>query len=198
MLIWNRIYKELGISLDGLGKGLMEIAITMSENTRIARLLYQIFELRKKMDKLHIKTGQTVHELQPLPVAEIAENEKIKEYAARLKSMQADVDHIEKEINLLREERVKARLDELTRHMRRGGYTIEEFAVSKDSEALNKSSDELFLQQDGIIIAVIHNDKLFMPKDRMRLSEGDRVYVLSSVNSILEAAAIFTSPAQLT
>lgn len=198
MLIWNRIYKELTISLEGLRKSLMEIAITMSENTQIARLLYQIFELQKKMDKLYIKTGQSVHELHPLPVSEAAENDQIKENISKLKSLQSDINRIEKEINLLREERVKSKLDELTRYMRRGGYTIEEFTVAQDSGALNKSADEIFLPGDSIIVAIIHNEKFNLPQDRIKLTEGDRVFVLSSANTILEAAEIFTSSTQLT
>ncbi len=198
MPVWNRIYKELGISLDGLRKSLMEIAVTMSENTQIARLLYQIFELQKKMDKLYIKTGQIVHELHPLPVSEIADNERVKENIARLKALQSDIFRIEKEINLLREERVKSRLDELTRYMRRGGYTIEEFIVAQNSDAINKSADELFLPQDGIIIAVIQNDKFILPQNRIILAEGDRVFVLSSVHAIMGAAAMFTSSTQIT
>ena len=102
MLSWNRIYKELVISVDGLRKSLLEIAITMSENTQIAKLLYQIFELEKKIDKLHIKTGQTVHELNQLPFSEITANEKVKENVIKLKSLQSDINRLEKEINILR------------------------------------------------------------------------------------------------
>jgi len=197
MFIWNRIYKELGTSLDGLRKSLMEIAITMSENTQIAKLLYQIFELQKKVDKLYIKTGQIVHELHPLPVSEIAEHEKVKENIARLKSLQSDIHRIEKEINLLREERIKSKLDELIRYMRRGGYTIEEFIVAPDSYAINKAAIELNIPQDGVIAAIIHNEKFILPQDRVKLAEGDRVFVLSPLNTIMEAAAIFSSSTEL-
>ena len=100
MFIWNRIYKELGTSLDGLRKSLMEIAITMSENTQIAKLLYQIFELQKKVDKLYVKTGQIVHELHPLPVSEIAEHERVRENITRLKSLQSDIPKIGNKIDL--------------------------------------------------------------------------------------------------
>ena len=196
MFIWNRLYKELGTSLDGLRKGLMEIAITMSENTQIAKLLYQIFELQKKVDKLYTKTGQIVHELHPLPVSEIEINERVKDNLFRLKSLQSDIHRIEKEINLLREERTKTRLDELTRYMRRGGYTIEEFIVEQDSDAINKSAIELFLPQDSQIIAVIHDDKFSLPQDRLKLTDGDRVFVLSHPNILMKAAAIFSSSTQ--
>jgi len=198
MFIWNRIYKELGISLDGLRKSLMEIAITMSENTQIAKLLYQIFELQKKVDKLYIKTGQIVHELHPLPFSQIAEHEKVKENISRLKSLQSDIQKIEKEINLLRDARIKSKLEELTRYMRRGGYTIEEFVVAPNSDAINKDSIELILPQGGIIVAIIHNEKFSLPQDRVKLAEGDRVFVLSPLNPIMEAAAIFSSSTQLT
>ncbi|HEY4619880.1 MAG TPA: TrkA C-terminal domain-containing protein [Nitrospirota bacterium] len=196
MFIWNRLYKELGISLDGLRKGLMEIAITMSENTQIAKLLYQIFELQKKVDKLYTKTGQIVHELHPLTLSEIEENERVKENLSRLKSLQSDIHRIEKEINLLREERTKTRLDELTQYMRRGGYTIEEFIVEHDSYAINKSAIELILPQDSQIIAIIHKEKFNLPDGRLRLTEGDRVFVLSPPNILMEAAAIFSSSRQ--
>ena len=196
MFIWNRLYKELGVSIDGLRKSLMEIAITMSENTQIAKLLYQIFELQKKMDKLYTKTGQIVHELHPLPFYEIEKNEQVKENLSRLKSLQSDIHRIEKEINLLREERTKAMFDELTRYMRRSGYTIEEFHVEQGSDAINKSSIELTLPQDSRIIAVIHNDKFNLHQGTLKLTEGDRVFILCHLNTIMDAAAIFSSSAQ--
>ncbi|MEK6584543.1 MAG: TrkA C-terminal domain-containing protein [Nitrospirota bacterium] len=198
MLSWNRIYKELVISVDGLRKSLLEIAITMSENTQIAKLLYQIFELEKKIDKLHIKTGQTVHELHQLPFSEITANEKVKENVIKLKSLQSDINRLEKEINLLREERVKSRLDELTRYMRRGGYTIEDFIVAQDSDVINKSIGELFLPHGGIIVAVIHDEKLIMPQNGIKFAEGDRVFILSPVNAVKETSTLFTSSKQLT
>ena len=193
MFIWNRIYKELGISLDGLRKSLMEIAITMSENTQIAKLLYQIFELQKKVDKLYIKTGQIVHELHPLPVSEIAEHERVRENISRIRSLQSDIHKIEKEINLLREAQIKSKLDELTRYMRRGGYTIEEYVVAPNSDAINKTSVELILPQGGKIVAVIHNEAFSPPHDVIRLSAGDRVFAMSPLNAVMEAATIFSS-----
>lgn len=198
MIVWNRIYKELVISVDGLRKSLLEIAITMSENTQIAKLLYQIFELEKKIDKLYIKTGQTVHELHQLPFSEITANEKVKENVIKLKSLQSDINRLEKEINLLREERVKSRLDELTRYMRRGGYTIEDFIVAQDSDVINKSIGELFLPHGGIIVAVIHDEKLIMPQNGIKFTEGDRVFILSPVNAVKETSTLFTSSKQLT
>lgn len=198
MFIWNRIYKELGISLDGLRKSLMEIAITMSENTQIAKLLYQIFELQKKVDKLYINTGQIVHELHPIPVSEITEHERVRENISRIKSLQSDIHKIEKEINLLREEQIKSKLDELTRYMRRGGYTIEEFIVAPNSNAINKASFELILPQGGIIVAVIHNETFSLPQDGIKLSEGDKVFAMSPLNTVMEAAAIFSTSTQLT
>lgn len=198
MLSWNRIYKELVISVDGLRKSLLEIAITMSENTQIAKLLYQIFELEKKIDKLHIKTGQTVHELHQLPFSEITANEKVNDNVIKLKSLQSDINRLEKEINLLREERVKSRLDELTRYMRRGGYTIEDFIVAQDSDVINKSIGELFLPHNGIIVAVIHDEKLIMPQNGLIFTEGDRVFILSPVNAVKETSMLFTSSKQLT
>lgn len=198
MIGWNRIYRELGISLDGLRKSLLEIAITMSENTRIARLLYQTLELEKKMDKLYIKTGQTVHELHHLPFNEIADNDKIKENLSRIKSLQSDIQKIGKEINLLREERVKSKLDELTRYMRRGGYTIEEFTVAQDSDVINKAAEELILPQGGSIVAVIHNENLLLPQSAVKFTVGDRVFVLSPVNAMTETSTLFTSSKQLT
>lgn len=198
MIVWNRIYKELVISVDGLRKSLLEIAITMSENTQIARLLYQIFELEKKIDKLYIKTGQTVHELHQLPFSEITANEKVKENVIKLKSLQSDINRLEKEINLLREGRVKSRLDELTRYMRRGGYTIEDFIVAQDSDVINKSIGELFLPHGGIIVAVIHDEKLIMPQSGIKFTEGDRVFILSPVNAVKETSTLFTSSKQLT
>ena len=198
MLSWNRIYKELVISVDGLRKSLLEIAITMSENTQIAKLLYQIFELEKKIDKLHIKTGQTVHELHQLPFSEITANEKVKDNVIKLKSLQSDINRLEKEINLLREERVKSRLDELTRYMRRGGYTIEDFIVAQDSDVINKSIGELFLPHGGLLVAVIHDEKLIMPQSWIKFTEGDRVFILSPVNAVKETSTLFTSSKQLT
>jgi len=197
MFIWNRIYKELGISLEGLRKSLMEIAITMSENTRIAKLLYQIFELQKKVDRIYIKTGKIVHELHPLPVSEIADHEKVRDNISRLKSLKSDIHNIEKEINLLREERIKSKLEELTRYMRRGGYTIEEFIVAPNSSAISKTSLELILPEGGIVVAIIHNEKLNLPQEMIKLFEGDRVFVLGTMNTIMESATIFSSSTQL-
>ncbi len=174
----------------------MEIAITMSENTRIARLLYQIFELQKTMDKLYVKTGQTVHELRPLSVSEITEQEQIRENISRIKTLQSDIAKIEKELNLLREERVKSKLDELTRYMRRGGFTVEDFTVSRDSGAFNKYAQELSLPHDSIIIAIIHNERFCISHERVLLTEGDRVFILSSVSSALETASVFSSATQ--
>ena len=56
----NRIYKELGIALDGLKKGILEIAITTSENAQVAKLLFRIFELEKKVDRLYSDIGKTI------------------------------------------------------------------------------------------------------------------------------------------
>lgn len=189
----NRIYKEFGIALDGLKKGLFEIAITMSENTRIAKLLYQIFELEKKIDKLYVKTGQRVHELHHLSFAEILNNDDIKGHINKIKTIHLDIRRLEKEINLLREERVKSKLEELKRYMRRGGFTIEELVVEQNSEVIDKYIGELSLPHGAIIIAVIHHEMFNIPQEGLKLTAGDRVFILSPTDAVKEAAALFSS-----
>ena len=82
--------------------------------------------------------------------------------------------------------------------MRRGGYTIEDFIVAQDSDVINKSIGELFLPHGGIIVAVIHDEKLIMPQNGINFTEGDRVFILSPVNAVKETSTLFTSSKQLT
>ena len=192
MARFNRIYKELSIALEGLKKGILEIAITTSENTQVAKLLFQVFELEKKTDSLYIDIGKTVFELRHLTFNEILDNKDVKDYIHSIHSIQQDIQTIEKEINLLRENRVKSRMEEIQRYMRRGNYTIEELRVEKDSPVTGKEIGELKIPSGVIIISVIHHDLFAMPKDSLCLTEGDRVFILGSKNKINEAALFFS------
>ncbi|MBI5194275.1 MAG: hypothetical protein HZA08_12665 [Nitrospirae bacterium] len=189
---FSRIYRELSIALDGLKKGVFEIAITTSENTQVAKLLYQIYELEKKLEKLYSEIGKTVYELRKHPVEEMLENQNIREHLSRIKTLQQDILNLEKEINLLREEGIKSKLDELKQYMRRGGYTIDELTVEKDSEAEGKEIGNLLLPHRAIIIAVIHHNMLIIPENDLPLIGGDTVFVMASRDRIKDVAAIFS------
>ena len=189
---FNLIYKELGIALEGLKKGILEIAITTSENTQVAKLLFRVFELEKKIDKIYIDTGKMIYELRHLTINEILENKNIKDDLTIIKAIQQDIHKIEKEINLLREDSIKSNMEKLRRYMRRGGYTIEELIVDRDSVVTSKEIGELKLPPGVMIISVIHHDLFLMPEDSLSLSEGDRVFILGSRDKIAEVAPLFT------
>lgn len=188
----NRIYKEFSIALEGLKKGILEIAITTSENAQVAKLLFRIFELEKKMDRLYIDTGKMAYELRHLPFNEILDNGEIKDCVEAIKTIQQDIHSIEKEINLLREDSIKSKLEELKRYMRRGGHTIEELIVEKDSGVSGKEIRELKLPHGVIIISVIRHDLFIIPEEGIQLNVGDRVFLLGSRERIKEAASLFT------
>lgn len=189
---FSRIYRELSIALDGLKKGVFEIAITTSENTQVAKLLYQIYELEKRLEKHYSETGKTVYELRTHPVEEIIDNQNIREQLSRIKAMQHDILNLEKEINLLREEGIKSKLDELKQYMRRGGYTIDELTVEKNSSAEGKYIGSLMLPHRAIIIAVIHHNMLVIPENDLPLIAGDTVFIMASRDRIKDAASVFS------
>ncbi|MDD5435643.1 MAG: TrkA C-terminal domain-containing protein [Nitrospira sp.] len=188
---FSRIYRELSIALDGLKKGVFEIAITTSENTHVAKLLFRIYELEKKLEKLHTEIGKTVYDHRNHPVSELLDNKDIREHLSRIKIIQQDIISLEKEINLLREEGIKSKLDELKQYMRRGGFTIDELIVEKGSGAEGKTIGSLLLPPRVIIISVIHHNMLIIPENDLQLLAGDTVFILSSRDRIKEVAAIF-------
>jgi len=191
MIRLNRIYKELTITLDGLKKGILEIAITTSESTQVAKLLFRIYELEKRLERLYIDTGKLVYELRHLPVNELIENNDIIDYLDKIKILQQDITKVEKEINLLREETIKSKLDELKQYMRRGGFTIDDLVPSKNSEVIGKKIRELRLPPGLIIISLIRHDLLIIPHEDMQIDEGDRIFILGSRDRIKEAAPLF-------
>ena len=191
MIRLNRIYKELTITLDGLKKGILEIAITTSESTQVAKLLFRIYELEKRLERLYIDIGKLVYELRHLPVNEIIENKDIIDYIDKIKILQQDITKVEKEINLLREETIKSKLDELKQYMRRGGFTIDDLVPSKNSEVIGKKIRELRLPPGLIIISLIRHDLLIIPHEDMQIDEGDRIFILGSRDRIKEAAPLF-------
>ena len=190
---FGRIYRELTIALDGLKKGVYEIAITTSENTQVAKLLYHIYELEKKLEKLHVEIGKTVYEHSNHPALELLDNKDVREHLSRIKIIQQDIISLEKEINLLREEGIKSKLDELKQYMRRGGFTIDELIVEKNSEAEGKEIGSLLLPQRIIIIAVIHHNMLLIPENDLQILEGDTVFILASRDRLKDASSIFSS-----
>lgn len=194
MVKLNRIYREFSIALEGLKKGILEIAITTSENAQVAKLLYRIFELEKKMEKLSVEIGKMVYELRNLPFDEILNTKEIKYYVNSIHVTQQDIYSIEKEVNLLREDSIKSKLDEIKRYMRRGGYTIEELIVGKNSEVLSKKIEELKLPPGVIIISVISGEMFNIPEDGVGLNEGDRVFILGSIDRIRDVASQFRTP----
>lgn len=198
MIRLNRIYKELTITLEGLKKGILEIAITTSESTQVAKLLFRIYELEKRLERLYIDIGKLVYELRHLPVNELIENKDIIDYLDNIKILQQDIIMVEKEINLLREETIKSKLDELKQYMRRGGFTIDELVVSKNSEVIGKKIRELRLPPGLIIISLIRHDLLIIPHEDMQIDEGDRIFILGSRDRIKEAASLFITAEQLT
>lgn len=194
MIRLNRIYKELSIALEGLKKGVLEIAITTSENARVAKLLFRILELEKKMEKLYIDIGKMVYELRHLPYQKILDHKEIKIHIHTIRTTLQDIQDIEKEINLLREDNLRSRLDELTRYMRRGGYTVEEFIVEKDSAVCDKKLGELRLPPGVIILSVISHDLFVIPDAGRPFNEGDRVFILGSRDRIKETASLLRTP----
>jgi len=198
MIRLNRIYKELTITLEGLKKGILEIAITTSESTQVAKLLFRIYELEKRLERLYIDTGKLVYELRHLPVNEIIENKDIIDYIDKIKILQQDITKVEKEINLLREETIKSKLDELKQYMRRGGFTIDDLVPSKNSEVIGKKIRELRLPPGLIIISLIRHDLLIIPHEDMQIDEGDRIFILGLRDRIKEAASLFITAEQFT
>ncbi|OGW54611.1 MAG: hypothetical protein A2Y48_04425 [Nitrospirae bacterium RIFCSPLOW2_12_42_9] len=198
MIRLNRIYKELTITLDGLKKGILEIAITTSESTQVAKLLFRIYELEKRLERLYIDTGKLVYELRHLPVNELIENNDIIDYLDKIKILQQDITKVEKEINLLREETIKSKLDELKQYMRRGGFTIDDLVPSKNSEVIGKKIRELRLPPGLIIISLIRHDLLIIPHEDMQIDEGDRIFILGLRDRIKEAASLFITAEQFT
>ena len=198
MIRLNRIYKELTITLDGLKKGILEIAITTSESTQVAKLLFRIYELEKRLERLYIDTGKLVYELRHLPVNELIENNDIIDYLDKIKILQQDITKVEKEINLLREETIKSKLDELKQYMRRGGFTIDDLVPSKNSEVIGKKIRELRLPPGLIIISLIRHDLLIIPHEDMQIDEGDRIFILGLRDRIKEAAPLFITAEQFT
>lgn len=194
---FNRIYRELSIALDGLKKGILEIAIATSENTQVAKLLFRVFELEQKMEKYYIDTGRMVYEFRHLPFDEILNNMAIKDYMSTLKTLQQDIHNIEREINLLREDGIKTKLDDLKRYMRRGGYTIEEFIVDKYSPANGREIRELGLHPGVTVIASVHQEMFTIATDTLRLAEGDKVFILCLRGKMSEVAPLFVSSEQL-
>jgi uncharacterized protein with PhoU and TrkA domain len=193
----NRIYKELGIALDGLKKGILEIAITTSENAQVAKLLFRIFELEKKVDRLYTDIGKTIYELRQLQFNEVLNNPHIKEYMDTVKTIQSDISKIEKEIHLLREDTVKPKLEELKQYMRRSGYTVEETPVEKESRMAGKRIGGLPLPSGVIVIAVIHLDLFTIPAENLCLEAGDRVFLLGPREKIQEVTALFAPAGHL-
>lgn len=181
----------MSIALDGLKKGFFEIAITASENTQVAKLIFRIYELEKKLEKLNVETGKTVYELRNHPVTEIMDNKDVREYLSRIKIIQQDIIALEKETNLLREEGIKSKLDELKQYMRRGGFAIDRLTVEKNSEAEGKEIGGLLLPSRVIIIAVIHHNMLIIPENDLQLLEGDDVFILASSDRVKDITSIF-------
>lgn len=198
MIRLNRIYKELSIAMEGLKKGVLEIAITTSENAQVAKLLFRIFELEKKTDKLYIDIGKMIYELRHLPYQEILDHKEIKIHINTIRTTRQDIQDIEKEIKLLREDNMRFKLDELTRYMRRGGYTVEELIVEKDSAACGKKLGELRLPTGVIILSVISHDLFVLPEAGRLFNAGDRVFILGSRDRIKETASLFTAPVHFT
>src|SRR3989304_5640370 len=179
----NRIYKELGIALDGLKKGILAIAITTSENVQ--------------GDNLYTDMRNTFDELRPPPFNEVLNNPHIKEYMDTVKTIQSDISKIEKEIHLLREDTVKPKLEELKQYMRRGGYTVEEVTVGKESRMAGKRIGGLPLPSGVIVIAVIHLDLFTIPAENLCLEAGDRVFLLGPREKIQEVISLFTPAGHL-
>jgi len=184
----------LSIALDGLKKGVLEIAITTSENAQVAKLLFRIFELEKKIDKLYIHIGKMIYELRHLPYQEILNNKEIKVHIHTIQETRRNIEDVEKEIRLLRENNIRSKLDELTRYMRRGGYSVEEFIVEKGSLAHDKKPEELALPTGVLIISIISHDLFLLPEAGRTLHEGDRVFILGSRDRIKEVASLFMAP----
>lgn len=193
----NRIYKELGIALDGLKKGILEIAITTSENAQVAKLLFRIFELEKRVDRFYIDIGKMIFDLRHLPFDEILNNPHIKDYMETVKTIHSDISKIEKEIHLLREDTVRPKLEELKQYMRRGGYTVEETSVEKESPMAGKRVRALSLPAGVIVIAVIHLDLFTIPADDLCLEAGDRVFLLGPREKIQEVMSLFAPAGHL-
>lgn len=193
MIRLNRIYKELSITLDGLKKGILEIAITTSESTQVAKLLFRIYELEKRLERLYTDIGKMVYELHHLPFNEIAENKDIIDYLDKIKALQQDIIKIEKEINLLREETIKSKLDELKQYMRRGGFTIDELVVSKNSEVIGKRLRGLALPPGLTIISLVRHELLIIPHDGLEINEGDRIFIIGPRDRIKEISSLFNT-----
>ena len=193
MAKFNRIYKEISIALEGLKKGILEIAITTSENTQVAKLLFQVFELETKTASLYVEIGKAVHELRHLSIHEILDNRYIKDYISRIRGIRSNIRKLENAISLLRADSNKSRFDSLNHYMRRGGYSLDEIVVVKDSPVIGKEVSEISLPAGVMIISIIHHELFVIPDNGIRLNEGDRVMILGSRDRMNDAASLFSA-----
>ncbi len=192
---WDRFYKELSIGLKGLKRGILEIAITTSENIRIAKLLYGIYDIEKKIDNIYVQAGKFIYENHHISWNELAFHNEIKYYLHQLKTLKEKINSIEREIFLLREERWRTKIDDMIRHMRRGECTIEEFIIEQYSKADGKYVAELEIPEGFKIIALICNNNFVVSKN-IQLKRGDRVFILGPIKGMDEIRTLFTaSPA---
>ena len=138
-----------------------------------------------------------IYELRHLPFNEVLNNPHIKDYMETVKSIQSDISKIEKEIHLLREDTVKPKLEELKQYMRRGGYTVEEVPVAKESFMAGKRVGEWPLPPGVIVIAVIHLDLFTIPAEDLCLEAGDLVFLLGPREKIQEMISLLAPSGHL-
>lgn len=64
----------------------------------------------------------------------------------------------------------------------RGDIELAEVVLTKDSPVIGNKVADLKLPEDCLLVAILRNDSVFLPRGWTMLEEGDRVYALTRMN----------------
>jgi len=155
-----------------------EISDKTSEVASITRYKFELNNLQKSVDNEYKNLGELCKKLYASRKKEIVEQTFI-EQVTKIDQLMEDVAKKTAEYEELRKSHSDSYvINKLSDELAKGDATIDQFVISAQSSAVNKTLKELVLPKNALISAVKRKEKIIIPDGGTKLLEGDSVTII--------------------
>lgn len=194
MAIFDKIRNEIKLNIYSIKEGIVDIAESISNKTRILHHLYNKAQYDKELSRMFIDIGKYYYKKQPNDItSDIIDNEintilsKVKIIKDNIYLININIEETSSEIN-------DSDFNTFITGLKKSGMLMKKVQLIGNNEVISMI---LPLKQELLVFSIMRNNLLYLPSDDFILKKGDYLFLLGSsdiLKSFLsEHAEIFKS-----
>jgi uncharacterized protein with PhoU and TrkA domain len=182
-----------GEGLEVSKEWIAEVSEKTSEVAKITRYKFDLNNLKKNEEIEYKNLGELCKKLSAARKKENLEKPLI-DQVTKIDTIKEDIIRKTEEYEELRKSHSDSYVvNKLSDELAEGDATIDQFIISAESSAVNKTLKELVLPKDALISAVKRKDKIIIPDGSTKLLAGDSVTIIGKRNDVEKLIKSFST-----